>query len=185
MIKPSDLDVTVTAEEKDRIKSIMTPQQLLYLDLYKKPQMITPETVSSIEELFQNRDKIRRLELAPVKSTVAYQHYHSFKTDDLVKEVWDLMGDAPLLLAPNAYPYMLPLSIRQHICWIKPNVIEDELITFLAQIVSHHRIDHSDLILFERPRHATLQLVRGTIKDIRHVHFWTEYPLVDFNPNPK
>lgn len=173
MIKPSDLTVQATPEIKSEIKSLMTPQALLLLDLYPKPEIITPSVVSSVDALFERRDDVRMLKLAPVKSVEAYHAYHAIEKDALVNEVHEMMGNSPLLLAQNKYPYMLPNTIGQYICWIKPEADDEQVVSFLSNVVQQYEITPAGLILFERPRHATMQLVRGTIKDIRHVHFWT------------
>lgn len=127
----------------------------------------------SLEDLFRDRFKVRDLELLPLKDDKTHDLYNSLDREMLAGIVRNMMRDEKLALAPNLYPYDLPSGVDQSILWIaNPDESRASILAFIVNAAKRFEISLDDLILFERPVGNMSRLIKGTLPQIRHVHFW-------------
>jgi hypothetical protein len=158
-----------------RIKSLMTPPEILARKDFEKPLIIHPEKITTFEELLTVRDEIRNLQLVPVKDDEMYLHYKTVDKDALLEEIKQVfrMSSVSVFVQPNKFPYWLPKDIEQRLVWVAPGTNDFEVVDHISDIVEAER--HGDnVILFERPLGLDVKLVRGTFPQMRHIHFWTK-----------
>ena len=85
-----------------------------------------------------------------------------------------MMGSESLVLAPNLYPYWLPEGIEQRILWIADREApHSELVKFITAASAKLGYLPHDLVMFERPLGNKTKLVKGTLPQIRHLHYWS------------
>lgn len=158
-----------------RIKSLMTPPEILTRKDFERPLIIHPEKITSFSELVSVRDEIRMLQLVPVKDDKMYKHYKTVDKQALLSEiqsVFDRSSTCNVFVQHNKFPYWLPGDVEQRLVWISPKASEFEVIDHISDIVEVER-HGDDVILFERPLGIDSLLVRGTFPHMRHIHFWT------------
>jgi hypothetical protein len=136
--------------------------------VYVEPSVIYLEDFSSFDELLSFRDKIRDLELVPIKSDDMHKKYHSIDKSELLVSVE--FNNSNIILTENKFPYMLPEDVSQNLIWIKDGTSQEEVIDFVEEQVRNHGM--SNVIIFERPNNIDVKLVKGSFPFIRHIHFW-------------
>jgi hypothetical protein len=135
----------------------------------KKPYVIFTEDFKSFDELYEYRQMIFNLELVPIKSDEIHKKYHSVNTEDLIKSIdFDKNN---ILFKKNDYPYLLPNDIEQYLIWIKKDTSDKEVKEFLQEKIKEYK----KAITFERSPEITTELVKGSFKYIRHIHFWFKH----------
>lgn len=150
----------------------LTAPKLLKDNSFEKPQLINPNILSSFEDLLVYRNEIRDLKLVPVKDDQMYRYYNTFDRKILAKEMAQKLRHSEIHLETNQFPYWLPNDINQRIIWIKDNVSTRQVVEFMIKIIEKEKIP--DFLSFERPLDNKIALVKGSIPQIRHIHFWTK-----------
>jgi hypothetical protein len=157
------------------ICDLMTPDQLLSQSEFEKPEAINPYFYTNFEKLLMERERIRHLQLVPVKSDEEYLRYHRFSKEFLTDIVRGYIYEAPLNLKVNLFRYDLPDDLLQEILWIRNwNESRLSIAEFLEGKILERKLTTDKIILFERPVHTGSRLVRGTVPEYRHIHFWTK-----------
>jgi len=136
--------------------------------VYGDPSVIYVEDFSSFEELLSFRDKIRDMELVPIKSDDMHKKYHATDKMELMSSID--FGSSNIIFSENKFPYMLPEDVSQNLIWIKDGTSQLEVISFVEEHVRTHGM--SNVIIFERPNNIDVKLVKGSFPFIRHIHFW-------------
>ena len=155
------------------VKALITPDEVFAMKDFDKPEVITPMKYPDFNFLVKDRDKIRRLQLLPVKTDEEYIRYHQQPKELLFRKVLDNLGSSPMALAINAYPYFLPEDLGQYIIWVRDrDVSREEVYQFIARYMQYLKLLPDELILFERPLGVAEKIVRGSYADMRHIHFW-------------
>lgn len=173
-LRESDLkEVPLDQELVSRIPDLLTPELLLHHYEFPTPRIITPEKYPDFEVLLKDREDVRMLRLLPIKSPEEYQWYHAQKPEELLERVKQNIGRERLALSPNAFPYQLPGDLRQYLLWINDEEMkQSELVDFCARAMTVLDVSVNDLVMFERSQKATAKILRGTFKQMRHIHFW-------------
>lgn len=157
-----------------QIKQLMTPEELLERTEIEKPAVIIPEWYPTFDSLLAERERIRTLRLLPVKNDEQYAHYHNQDKADLVREIEGYVQEAPLVLKQNHFPYFLPDDVEQSIIWMRdPDTDREKITGFIEGVMRESQLTPNEVILFERPMKTKSYLVKGTIQEVRHMHFWT------------
>jgi hypothetical protein len=161
------------------IISSMTPTEILEQEVLEPPKIITPREFQSFDDLVKFKEDIRQLKLLPVKNDVMYEYYKQFNRDELAEEIIEKFKQykCDIFSERNKFPYWIPRDVRQDIIWIKENVSDELVINFIHELMLYRRVDlslRSSFILFERSNRCKSKLVKGTIPQVRHIHFWTK-----------
>lgn len=174
IIRDTDLeDIPDDPELTEHILNIMTPPEILLGREFIKPGIINPQIYPDFHSLMTDREKVRNLELLPVKTEEEYVRYHQQVPADLEKQVKDILGSSKIALASNLFPYWLPEDLEQSLVWVAdPSTKRNEIAGFIAKVMSVLKINMEQVILFERPVNIETKLVRGTFAAVRHIHFW-------------
>lgn len=151
------------------VKQLRTPPEILSQVELPRPQPILPWNYASFEDLLVDREKIRVLQLTPVKTDEDQAYYKTFSRVALGEEIKQMMGDQPFLFLPNRFPYALPPDVDQKILWINLEVTEEQIERRLQAILGD-----KDAILLERSSVSTTPLAKGTIPSVRHIHVWAK-----------
>lgn len=150
------------------ITELRTPADLLEKIDLPAPKPILVWDYPNFDALLLVRDKIRLLELTPIKTDEAQAYYKTFSRPALGEEVLKELGSQEFLFAPNRFPYFLPDDVDQIILWINKNVSEERINNKLTALLELY----GDAILFERSTVTNTPLSKGTIRTVRHIHFW-------------
>lgn len=153
---------------KINITNLRTPAALLEKIDLPVPKPILVWDYPNFDALLSVRDKIRMLELTPIKTDEAQAYYKTFSRSALGEEMLKMLGDNEFLFAPNRFPYFLPDDVDQIILWINKGVSEETINDKLTTLLDLY----GDSILFERSTVTNTPLSRGTIRTVRHIHFW-------------
>lgn len=140
------------------------------------PQIIRPSLVHNFDDLVNYRNEIRRLELVPVKTPEVHDLYNGLDKTMLLRGLREAMGDEPIVMLENQYPYALPPDTNQYLIWYDQNswVNSRELIAaFLGILLTHMEVEPNDFVSFERPLTGNAKLIRGTFRQLNHLHLWT------------
>lgn len=176
IIRLSDVaDAPLNTDFSNRIQELFTPRELLTRIEFDKPQVIIPVWYPTFEAVYAQREKIRTLQLLPVKNDEQYAYYHAQSKESLTALIEGYLVDTPFAFATNAFPYYLPDNLQQDILWMRDSASDDRNIAnFLAQCMTMQGKSPENAILFERPMRTRAHLVRGTVPEYRHLHVWTE-----------
>lgn len=174
IIRDTDLeDIPEDPELTKQVLGIMTPPELLLGREFVRPGIINPQIYPDFYSLLADREKVRNLELLPIKTEEEYVRYHQQDKKDLERQVKEILGPSKIAIAANLFPYWLPEDLDQSLVWVAdPKTGRDEIAGFIAKIISVFKIDPEEVILFERPVNIETKLVRGTFASVRHIHFW-------------
>lgn len=168
-LKEISLDIRLFKEVRD----IMTPDEIFDITEFEKPEVITPYLYPDFDSLLLERNRIRRLQLVPIKSEEEYQWYHKQPPELLASLVLDCLGDSPLALAPERFPNFLPEDVGQYMVWARDmETTKNDAAEFTTKCMQLLGLDTTRVILFERPLNIQTRLVRGSFPAIRHIHFW-------------
>lgn len=154
------------------IKDNLTPADILSKIEFEKPEIITPVSYNNFEELLLQKNKIKNLELVPIKNDEIHVFYNSINKELLANFLKEEFGNDDIILLRNQYQYWLPEDVSQYIIWMKDEVGELDIIRFIKNCLCYFRLNLEDIILFERPRNIKSYLVKGTFPIYRHIHFW-------------
>ncbi len=178
VLRSEELNPYVASEESiQAVGKLMTAKDLLDVSEFSRPKVINPYEYPDFSSLVQDRQEIRQLRLLPLKSDEEYKRYHDQTKDYLYSRVLSYLGDSPMALAYNAFPYYLPEDLAQYLVWIKDtSTPESEVLSFMAKSIEHLQIKPEELILFERSLKTTSKFVKGTFSEMRHIHFWFRLP---------
>ncbi len=176
VLRPSDVEgIPVDPVILAQIPSLMTPRQLLELTEFDPPQIITPDLYPSFADLIRDREKVKTLGLLPIKTDYEYQRYKIQPRDQLLERVKGYLGDEPLALAPNVFPYFLPADLRQYLVWVRDHEVAEVAVNeFIAKAMNVYSLGVDELILFERSTRTKAKVVKGTFPEYRHIHFWSK-----------
>ena len=164
-------DVSETMVEQ--VLSLLTPKEILAQKEFSLPEIMTPEKYRSFDALLFNRERIRKLQLVPVKTDGDRTDYHNRTSAEHARIIAGYFGEENIVLAQNLFPYFLPVDVEQYIIWLKEPKTEERVIAkFAAGCMRDFGLAPRQVILFERPLSTESKLVRGTVPEIRHVHFW-------------
>ncbi len=175
LIRPSELKhITPTKADLSLVKEIWTPDEILAQTEFEEPYRIDPIIFPSFKSLLNRRDYIRNLRLLPIKTDADQVTYHAQPHDSLKDLVSKYFGENDdLAMAPNKFPYFLPKDTYQYIVWIKDQSVQNEKVyEFVAKAKIALSVPNDEIILFERPKNTKSKLVKGTLPEFRHVHFW-------------
>jgi hypothetical protein len=151
----------------------MTPKEILEQESFDPPTVIVPGVVNSFEDLLLRLEDIRCLRLVPVKHDDMQALYKKADRAALAHTIikkFSVAGD--IFIADNEYPYFLPKDVRQQIIWINDNVCDDMVLRYIEDVIWMYDVEQ--YILFERSTKCTSKLIKGTIPQVRHIHFWTK-----------
>jgi len=168
-------DLTPPVLLVEAVRDLLTPEDLLARDLLPSPEVIRPEIIFNVGALFQLRSEVQHLKLLPIKDTISHEYYNSLDREKLLEELLrDVIQDEVLVVADNQYPYLLPAGIKQEIIWVADERIRSlHVAHFVARLLVSRNQSIDDIILFERPAFAKSLMVKGSFKQMRHVHLWT------------
>lgn len=174
IIRSTDLeDILVDCELIEQVLNLMTPPEILLEREFLRPGIIDPRIYPNFQSLMADRERIRHLELLPIKTDEEYVRYHEQVKEELERQVKEVLGHSEMAVAPNLFPYWLPDDLEQSLVWIaNPNTKRVEVAGFIAKVMSVLRSTSDQVILFERPINIETKLIRGTFAEVRHVHFW-------------
>lgn len=155
------------------IWGLMTPP-----DILDKPEhnryIIDPIEYRSFDSLRASRQQIRDLQLAPIRTEEVQAEYEKMSNAtflDVVKKHY--LGDSLIALVREMYRYNLPADVDQLVVWDFAERENWILSQFIALYIQHRGLTTDDIILFERSRNSSTDLVRVRVPQIRHVHLWT------------
>lgn len=167
------IDLPVDGETTQAVSLLMTPNEILSMQDFPPPQVITPSLYPDFDSLSARREDIRCLRLLPIKSEQEYHRYHGIPKEVIDGFIAEYLKDSDLTLAINRFPYWLPEDLGQYIVWAGDPAIPNLVIAeFMARAMYLARISLDEVILFERPKNITQKLVKGTFPKVRHIHFW-------------
>lgn len=159
---------------RSELAELMTPQHILESTDFPQPEIIDPNSQRTFEELLKVRNEISQLRLVPRKTEEQRAFYHTHKENALAI-VRQQLDTASFLLRPNTFRDHLPADVHQHIIWMKnPETKMPTVVDFLADAMEINGISSDEIIVFERPRKASMPFVRGTVSTFRHMHVWVK-----------
>lgn len=171
----SDLEhINPPDELTSQVLLLLTPKKIRDQEVFERPDVITPFIFPTFKHILAQRKYIRILELLPVKTDEEYTRYHSQTQEGLLASIHaHNIESEEIALARNDFPYFLPEDLDQYIIWLKNFDAPDEQIAdFIARFLIAKQLDAENAVIFERPLGSQSILVRGTLKEIRHVHLW-------------
>jgi hypothetical protein len=155
------------------IQKLLTPKELLARTEFEPPEVITPPSYPNFTSLVEARERIRTLQLLPIKTEHDHVLYNAQPKEKLAGLVQEQLGGDALALAPNEFPHFLPDDVQQNVVWMQnPDTDRGEVAQFIARCMQRLGLSTEDVILFERPRETQSALVKPTLPGIGHVHFW-------------
>jgi hypothetical protein len=156
------------------VLELMTPQEILDMGEFERAKPILPEKFTTFESVITRRGSIRNLDLLPVKTDVMRAYYNSLsKLVMAAKIVQDFQG-RKMFCAENQFPYALPENMIQLIVWVRDrNEPRESIAEFILSEIKSRNFNLANVILFERPTNIETSLVRGTLPQVRHIHFWS------------
>lgn len=166
----------IEVEEGDilKVQQLITPKSLLSQTKFRPPEMIHAVNFPNFRSLASRRLDIINLRLLPVKTHEDRAYYHTLSREELAEGVASYFGEEAMALAPNLYPDSLPSDTLQYLLWIRDLGVPDEQVfSFLAKTMKVAKITENDILMFERPLNTKSRLVRGTLKQFRHIHLLT------------
>lgn len=165
-----DIDPTTTGEVAD----LLTPQEVLE-QVWHEREIISVERYPTFDALLQARERIRKLELVPIRSEQSQAAYAAISKEDFLRFVLEhYLGQSEMALVTELYPSDLSSDVDQRVLWIRDAHIDDGAIArFIAIALSVNRLTLNDVILFERSRHSNTEFVRAAVPELRHIHMWT------------
>lgn len=174
VLRPSDLtDVEVEPSFLEQVSSLLPPEDILDMEQFTKPEIILPDRYPDFASLLTQRDRIRRLELLPIKTPEDRVWYHSQPKEQLSRQVEGYLGPESLALAPNLFPDYLPGDLGQFLIWTKKwETTQKDIARFVSKAMRVLDLGTDEVIMFERSRATRQSIVRGTFSDYRHIHFW-------------
>jgi hypothetical protein len=173
-VRAEDLsDIELPQGLRDQVRALMTPQEVLEQAEFAPPEIILPEYYPSFSALLGERNRIRDLQLVPVKTVQDRAVYHAVPKQMLVRLVERSLGDSSMAYVPNLFRDNLPPDVEQHIIWMRSqDVSREDIVEFIAKIIQSEHLSPEDIILFERPLKTDASFIRGTMAEYRHVHLW-------------
>lgn len=154
-----------------QIQSLLTPRYLLEQTDFPAPELIHPENYPNFETLLSERERIRTLQLLPVRTPEDRKHYQSQPQEQMRDAVEGYLEGKDFALQRNPFPYHLPSDVGEHIIWIKNKETSHEAISeFLAPSLSAINRTPDAIILFEKSHLTQTKIVRGTYPYRRHIH---------------
>jgi uncharacterized protein YeeX (DUF496 family) len=151
----------------------MTPQSIIDTEVFDLPIPILSSEFKTPSDLLYRRNDIRLLELLPLKTDDMRAYYHSLDPVELIKDIQKGFKDVDIYIKENEFPYDLPNGVNQYIIWIADaKMSHEDIAKFIFGIMNEYGFFIDDIILFERPAYTEALLVKGTMPEIRHIHFW-------------
>ena len=108
----------------------------------------------------------------PIKDDAMHKFYNSHDRKELAKEQSVKLRHRDIVMEDNRFPYWLPRDVQQRVIWVKDGVSNRRVVEFIINVIQSEKL--SNFISFERPNDSKIALIRGTIPQIRHLHFWTQ-----------
>lgn len=165
--------IKVEPKTLNLVKNLMTPEEVLNQTSFDLPEAISPLKYPTFADLVKERLRIRDLKLVPIKTDEERARYKSEPKELLYSRILDYLGNSSMALAINAYPYFLPDDLAQFLVWIKNrDAKREEVENFIGKCIKVLSIKKDEIILFERSLGFDTKLIRGSYKDIRHIHIW-------------
>lgn len=156
-----------------QVRGLLTPQDLLAQTEFESPEIISPPRYPNFGALLTARERIRTLQLLPIKTDEEHAVYLAQPREKLVGLVQAQLAGDTLTLAPNAFPHFLPGDVDQRVVWMQnPDIDRGVVAGFIARCMQRLGLSTEDIILFERPRETQSALVRPTLPGVGHIHFW-------------
>jgi len=156
-----------------QVLDLFTPPEVLENEVFDQPDVITPMNFPSFASLLAEREKIRKLQLVPVKDDFQYTLYHGQSPENLLESLLEKLGKEEIIIAKNDFPYFLPDDVDQNIVWLKAFVTPNQKIAdYILKVLMERNVAPEKAIIFERPLATQSKLVRGTFRHLRHVHLW-------------
>jgi hypothetical protein len=154
-----------------QILSLLTPRYLLEQTDFPAPELIHPENYPNFDALLEERERIRTLQLLPVRTPEDRKHYQSQPQEQMRSTVESYLEGTDFALQRNPFPYHLPSDVGEHIVWIKDKEASPEAISeFLAPSLTKIKHTPDSIILFEKSHLTQTKIVRGTYPHRRHIH---------------
>lgn len=174
IIRSTDLEnIPADCALTEQVLNLMTPPEILLGREFLRPGIIDPRIYPNFQSLLVDRERIRHLELLPIKTDDEYVRYHEQVKEGLERQIKEVLGPSEMAIAPNLFPYWLPEDLEQSLIWIaNPNTPSIEIAEFIAKTMRLLRLAPNKLILFERPINIEIKLIRGTFAEVKHIHFW-------------
>lgn len=157
-----------------KVEELLTPENLLLQTEFPSPEIITPGTYPHFADLLVQRERIRNLQLLPVKTDDDRTDYHQQSALTL-KMVRSYVQADRFCLQTNLFPYFLPPDVEQYILWLQD--FREDRCTIALELARGIQLlgkTPEEVIIFERPLKTQSRLVRGTVPQIRHIHLWLE-----------
>lgn len=171
--------VPVSEIQIQDVERLMSPTELLTRVDFDVPEAIDPTNYPDFASLLENRERIRTLSLLPVKRDEQRQRYKAESQESLVDHVNGFLDGDSMVFAPNEFLYSLPTDIDQNFVWIRDHTESNrEVARFVARCMEVMHMTSSQVILFERPFSTDAKLIKRTMPQFRHIHFW--YPAPGF-----
>jgi len=156
-----------------RISPLLTPPEFLHATQLGEPKKIDPKKYPDFASLMKERERIRSLQLVPVKRSEDWKGYHKENRDKRLGLIGDYLKDADFAYELNLYPYDLPPDTDQYILWLKDKDASPETVAqYVAQVVQSLSINPDEMIVFEKSMEANSRFVRGSVPEYRHLHVW-------------
>lgn len=174
IMRSTDLEnIPADCELTEQVLNLMTPPEILLGREFLRPGIIDPRIYPNFQSLRADRERVRHLELLPIKTDDEYVRYHEQVQEELERQVKEVLGPSKMAIAPNLFSYWLPEDLEQSLIWIaNPNTPSIEIAEFISKTMRLLRLAPDKLILFERPINIETKLIKGTFAEVRHIHFW-------------
>ncbi|MCL5091476.1 MAG: aminoglycoside phosphotransferase family protein [Patescibacteria group bacterium] len=165
--------VTPNPQLISKISPILTPTEYLHATQFEQPETIDPKKYPDFDSLMKERERIRNLQLVPVKRSEDWKGYNRERRGKRLDTIAGYLKDADFAYELNLYPYDLPPDTDQYILWLKDkNASPETVAQYAAQVVQALSIDPDEMIVFERSMEANSRFVRGSVPEFRHLHVW-------------
>lgn len=167
-------EVRVVPQDVQQIMDLMTPKEIRDSASHS-PLMISDVEYPTFDALLASRDRIRNLQLVPVRSSDVQVEYEQIQRETFLHVIEEsyFRDRSTITLVREIYRSDLPQNIGQYVVWVRDDTIPDsEIAEFIARIMHLADATPDDLILFERSRVTETPFVRAGIPEHRHIHLW-------------
>lgn len=165
--------VSVGSLDVDQVLGLMTPQAVLEQVEHHRA-IISPTEYPTFDSLLRERQRIRNLELVPLRSDMTQAAYEKMTPEIFLPIIRDhYLQDSVASLVRELYPSDLPADTDQYVVWVNSRETSDHMIAeFIARNMKVLNRSLSEVILFERSRTTKTPFVRAAVPEFRHVHVW-------------
>ncbi len=165
--------IEIASGEVEYIMGLMTPK-LIRDSTSHGGQLISPNLYPTFADLLSSRNRIRDLQLVPIRSANVQAEYEKMERTTFLSIVqMRYLHRGTMALVREMYPSATPSEVSQYVVWVRDDTVPDyQMADFIARIIAMKKLTQEDVILFERSRVTETHFVKAAVPEYRHIHLW-------------